>query len=157
MCDSAYGSWTCENSARNGPDHSCTVKPHLIQKAHFQQIGRIGQFEWGRHDPKAENVEYSTAFVLCIPENAVVGKSPFELRTGKIQWLRVEEILWEELLNLYKQSKSEPIPQSFLKGKYHKGFADGAARILESVINCENTRREVEQALESCKNCDFDG
>ncbi|MGH9935847.1 MAG: hypothetical protein ACREAM_06340, partial [Blastocatellia bacterium] len=41
---------------------------YLLEKKYFSPIGDIGQFECN----DATNAEYSTAFVLAIPENAIV-------------------------------------------------------------------------------------
>ncbi len=137
-------------------------KPHLILKSHFQRIGRVGEFRWGMDDLTEQNVEYSTAYALCIPEHADV-VSPFELREGGVDWLRIEDVSWDDVMELYQWIKSTPPPcslpdkfkrftdtQGEFKGKF-RGFADGAARILEKVLMPSNTRQEVEESLSWCQ------
>jgi 8-oxo-dGTP pyrophosphatase MutT (NUDIX family) len=99
-------------------------KPYLIQHTDFRQIGRVGQFSCD----EPENVEHATAFVLYLPENAVIGDSPFERKDGTVEWLPVEEIPWEDLLDHYH---NEP-------GK----FADGISRLLS---HPEEIKKSIDQ------------
>jgi len=104
-------------------------KPYLIQQKDFKQVGEVGQFTCD--EPK--NVEYSTAFVLCIPNRAVVSDSPFEYRDGTVEWLPVSEIRWDDLLNNYKVKKSAE-------------FADGISRILEHAL----ISVDIEHIIDQC-------
>lgn len=87
-------------------------KPYLIQHTDFRQIGRVGQFSCD----EPENVEYATAFVLYLPKD------------GTVEWLPVEEIPWEDLLDHYH---NEP-------GK----FADGISRLLS---HPEEIKKSIDQ------------
>jgi 8-oxo-dGTP pyrophosphatase MutT (NUDIX family) len=115
--------------------------PHLFQKKDFQQIGQVGQFTYdGSH-----NVEYSTAFVVCIGKDAIFDKTPFESkREGRVEWLIVEEIEWSELLRLYEASISATPPHWFQNSSYNKGFADGLSRILNQVRNSSDIGHQIE-------------
>lgn len=75
-------------------------KPYLIQHKDFRQIGRVGQFTCN----EPTNVEYRTAFVLYLPEEVEVSENPFERRDGTVEWLPVQEIPWETLLDRYRTS-----------------------------------------------------
>jgi 8-oxo-dGTP pyrophosphatase MutT (NUDIX family) len=124
---------------------------HLIQKAHFRQIGKVGQFRWGVDDPQEKNVEYSTAFALCIPHNAIVSDSPFEMKDGTVELLKVREIPWSELLEIYKASKAVPQPTSFTASEFNKGFADGIVRVFDLMLSSDRTHKEVDRAVNWCK------
>jgi 8-oxo-dGTP pyrophosphatase MutT (NUDIX family) len=126
-------------------------RPHLFQQAHFRRIGGVGEFEWGIDDPQSENVEYSTAFTVCIPEKAILGQSPFELRSGEIEWLQVKEIVWDDLLALYRTSQTSPQSQQVTQNEFRTGFSDGVARILNRVQISDAMRHEVEAAINWCK------
>ncbi len=126
-------------------------KPHLIQRGHLRQIGYVGQFEWGVDDPDTRNVEYSTAFVLCIPEGAAIAV-PFEFRNGTIQEsLPIRELGWEHLLELYQGSRLQPPAEPFAQSEFRQGFADGLARILDQALSSPQVRDDLEMALRRCR------
>lgn len=134
-------------------------RPHLILKSHLRQIGRPSGFSWGTDDPGQQNVEYSTAYALCIPEDAEV-VTPFELRDGSIEWLRIEEVSWDELLGLFELSQSRSPRMPLRQGEFERfadkrgnfpGFADGIIRIIRQVCSSSDMRQEVENALDWCR------
>jgi 8-oxo-dGTP pyrophosphatase MutT (NUDIX family) len=124
---------------------------HLIQRADLEQVGDVGQFRWGINDHSLKNVEYSTAFVLSIPEDGIIDSSPFELYNGGVESLEVKEIPWDELRNVYQASKSIPPADLFNRSKFHQGFADDVARILDQVAVSDELCREFETAFSRCK------
>jgi 8-oxo-dGTP pyrophosphatase MutT (NUDIX family) len=151
-CGLAEASWiTALREAREEIPITVQGSPHLVQRADLKQIGNVGQFRWGIDDYSLKNVEYSTAFVLSIPEDSVVASSPFELSNGEVERLTVREIPWDELLNVYQASKSALPADSFSQSEFHQGFADDVPRILEQVTISDELYREIEAAFNECK------
>jgi hypothetical protein len=77
-------------------------------------------------------VEYGTAFVLYLPEEVEVSESPCERRDGTVEWLPVQEIPWETLLDRYRTRKPED-------------FADGISRLLDHALNSDEIRDTIDQ------------
>jgi 8-oxo-dGTP pyrophosphatase MutT (NUDIX family) len=123
------------------------ARVHLIEMSHLRQIGDVGQFDWGVNDPCATNVEYSTAFVLCLPKQAEV-EVVFERQPGgQIQRLAIAELSWCDLLQTYQAgSPGSPSP-TLNAGQFRAGFADGAARILDGVLIDTQICQEVQDKL----------
>ncbi|MCI0565517.1 MAG: hypothetical protein MN733_44200, partial [Nitrososphaera sp.] len=140
------GVLTAENGLENAYDDTAvkeareemlfTVngKPHQILKAHFHRIGHFSRFRW----IGAENVEFSTAYVLAVPENAKV-LVPFERRDGSLLPLNHREITWDDLQRLHKEAESRS------QTEFSHGFADGISRILD-----QTTAAEINDALSWC-------
>lgn len=114
-------------------------KPHFIRKEHFRQVGDVGQFKCNEET----NREYSTAFVLSLPSDSIVGDSPFESRSHGLEWLPVTKVDWFALLQDYDKRKNAPADTTEAKKKY----ADGVERILRS---SEEIRNLFEDAIGSC-------
>ena len=113
---------------------------HLIRDRDLIPIGKAGQFTSGLNDPNSRNVEYSSVYVLCIPKDALV-LTPFEKKDGSVEWLQIEEVPWDDLLDFYgrRQEDSTTMPSESLtalaEGGAFSGFADGAHRILSAVTD----------------------
>lgn len=103
-------------------------KPYLIQHRDFRQIGRVGQFTCA----EPTNVEYATAFILYLPEEVEVGESPFERRDGTVEWLPVQEVPWDTLLDRYRTRKPGD-------------FADGVSRLLDHALISNEIRDTIDQ------------
>ncbi|MBV7338810.1 NUDIX hydrolase [Chloroflexi bacterium TSY] len=110
-------------------------KPHIFQESDFRQIGQVGQFQCREE----RNVEYSTAFVVCINPDKDFKESPFERKQeGQTEWLEVEEIEWHELLKAYKSDLYKNV-----------GFADGISRILKEAIDeSSEVYQQIETAID---------
>jgi hypothetical protein len=108
---------TAVREAREEIFVSVNGKPYLIQHRDFRQIGRVGQFTCN----EPTNVEYATAFVLYLPEKVEIGESPFERRDGTVEWLLVQEVPWDALLDRFRRKKPGD-------------FADGISRLLDHAL-----------------------
>jgi len=118
---------TAVREAREEIFISVDGKPYLIQQKDFRQIGRVGQFACS----EPANVEYATAYVLFLPHNVQVGPSPFELRDGSVDWLPVEEVLWDDLLVRYCENSGT--------------FADGISRLMTQAMQSDDIAKMIDQ------------
>ncbi len=119
---------------------------HLIMKSHLQQIGKVGQFEWGVKNPRAKNVEYSTAFVLCLPRNATVA-TPFELRDGSVLWLPTLGVSWDQLQKYYENSKSFSPSSLLTEEQIDKGVAAIVSPDFQSDLDDNQVSANLSEAL----------
>lgn len=100
---------------------------------HIHRFRSVGYFECDNKHKRGHNVEFSTAFVVSVPEDRTVAVWDTD-REGERQ-LEVKRFTLNALLSDFKNKK--------------ESFADGAGRILEKLLENSNLKAEFADLIES--------
>ena len=140
-----------ENTAVREANEELKCTPVFqFQSKHFHRFQTVGFFTCDNKHARGHNVEYSTAFVVTVPNKHTVEVWDTD-REGERK-LEVKSTTLETLLTQYKKSKEisgKANKESNETNSENEKFADGAGRILDELLNDPNLKNEFENLITS--------
>jgi len=126
---------TAEQTALREANEELRCNPYFeFRPKDIRPFKFVGYFDCVTQSETSHNVEYSTAYVVAVPEDRNV--SVWDTDKEGERKLEVRCVSLGELLEEFKNDKNEP-----------KSFADGASRILQKLVEERSLKSEFSELL----------